>query len=118
MAFLARAADNRPMANIWVKALDGRVIRHDRVVSLTAGKVPGRGWAVIAQMPGREPPVVLAALGRGPRARDGAERLCNELPTAIAAAGKDGQGRTVAFVKNGYPKGDGQWSTLAATAPV
>lgn len=106
------------MANLWVKTLDGRVIRHDRVIALTAGKVQGKGWTVIAQMPGREPPVMLAALGRGTRARDGAERLCNELPMAFDAARKDGQERTVTFVKNGYPKGDGQWSTLAATAPA
>jgi|HubBroStandDraft_2_1064218.scaffolds.fasta_scaffold35269_2 hypothetical protein len=105
------------MANLWVKTLDGRVIRHDRIVEVGVQKVPGKGWAVIAQMPGREPEVVLAALGRGGRAKDGAARLCNELPQAFDAARKDGQERTVTFVKDGYAKGDGQWSALAAIAP-
>lgn len=114
MAFLALAADNRGMANVWVNTSAGNAIRHDRIVGLSAEKVQG-GWGVIGHRPGKDPPVVLAVLGRGGRAREGARRLCNELPLAIAAAGKDGQGRTVTFVKNGYPKGDGQWSTLAAT---
>lgn len=100
------------MGNVWVKTLDGQVIRAERIVRLTFGKVEGRGWAVIAQ-PGRGRPVLLAALGRGPRAKHGAERLCNEWPQATAAAGKD---VTITFVKAGYGKGEGQWSTLPAPA--
>lgn len=110
MAFLALSADNRTMANVWVKTLDGHVIRHDRIVSLTAGKAPGRGWVVVGHTPGREASVFLAALGRGTRAKHGAERLCNEWPQAVNAAGK---GTTITFAKNGYSRGEGQWSTLA-----
>jgi hypothetical protein len=100
------------MANVWVKTLDGQVIRFERITRLTFDKVGGKGWAVVAEL-GRGRPVLLAALGRGPRAKDGAERLCNELPLAVASAGK---GVTVTFTKAGYPKGEGQWSTLAAPA--
>lgn len=101
------------MANVWVKTLDGHSVRHDRIVELAARNVPGRGWTVMGRLPGKEPPVMLAALGRGTRAKHGAERLCNEWPQAVAAAGK---GVTVTFVKSGYPKGEGRWSTLAAEA--
>jgi hypothetical protein len=110
MAFPGPAADNRPMANVWVKALDGRVIRVERVNGLRLDKIDRRGWAVTANL-GRDEPAVLAALGRGPRAKQGAERLCNEWPQAVNAAGK---GVTITFVKNGYPKGEGQWSTLGS----
>ena len=99
-------------ANVWVKALDGRVIRVERVTGVTFGKVEGWGWAVVANVT-RERPPCLAALGRGTRAKHGAERLCNEWPQALEAAGK---GVTITFVKAGYPKGGGQWSTLAALA--
>lgn len=98
------------MANVWVKALDGQVIRSERIAALTAARVPRQGWTVIAEL-GRGHPVQLAALGLGGRARAGAYRLCNELPQAITAAGN---GVTVTFVSAGYPKGGGQWSTLAA----
>lgn len=98
------------MANVWVKALDGQVIRSERITALTAARVPRQGWSVIAEL-GRGRPVQLAALGLGGRARAGAYRLCNELPQAITVAGK---GVTVVFVRAGYPKGEGQWSTLAA----
>jgi hypothetical protein len=98
------------MANVWVKTLDGQVIRSERITLLTAVKVPRQGWTVIAEL-GRGRPADLAALGYGGRAKAGALRLCNELPQAISAAGK---GVTVTFVRAGYPRGEGQWSTLAA----
>jgi hypothetical protein len=96
------------MANVWVKALDGRLIRVERVTGITSGKADRRGWAVVAKVTG-EHTACLAALGRGTRAKHGAERLCNEWPQALEAAGK---GVTITFVKAGYPKGDGQWSSL------
>jgi hypothetical protein len=98
--------------NVWVKALDGRLIRVERITGLDIANIKGWGWTVIAEL-GRGRPAELAALGRGHRAKYGAERLCNEWPQATAAAGKDA---TITFVKDGYPKGAGQWSTLATPA--
>lgn len=100
------------MANVWVKTLDGQVIRAERITRLAIVKVPRKGWTVIAEL-GRGAPAELAALGRGGAAKTGAHRLCNELPQAVAAAGR---GVTVSFVSDGYPKGAGQWSTLSAPA--
>lgn len=100
------------MANVWVKTLDGQVVRYERITRLIAAKVPRKGWTVIAEL-GRGEPIELAALGRGGKPKDAARRLCNELPQAAAAAGK---GVTIAFVKTGYLRWEGQWSTLATPA--
>jgi hypothetical protein len=95
--------------NVWVRALDGRLIRVERVTELGIGDFDGWGWTVFAEL-GRGEPAPLADVGRGPRAKRGAQRLCNEWPQATEAAVK---GETIRFMKDGYPKGEGRWSTLA-----
>ena len=105
------------MANIWVQTLNGSLIRADTVAGMTVAQVSGEGWTVIAQR-GRGREVLLSGLGRGTKARKGAERLCREFPLALAAAKGSKQGVTLTIVKTGYPKGGAQWSTLAAAGPV
>lgn len=101
------------MVNVWVQADTGESFRADLINSLAAMKVDRKGWCAVWRRP-RAGNVVLAKLGRGGRARDGAERACYELPLAIAAGKKQREGCTITFVKAGYPKGGGKWSTLAA----
>lgn len=96
--------------NVWVHALDGRTIRVERVSELYSAKVSRQGWVVFGEL-GRGKEAPLADPGRGPRARRAAERLRNEWPQAVDAA-KGGE--TIHFIKRGYPKGEGQWSTLAS----
>ena len=104
--------------SVWVKTLAGHIVRSDRISTVVVERLPRKGWAVIGVM-GRGEHAGLAAFGRGAKAKDGAQRLCNEWPQAVAAARKDAEGRAITFVKNGYPKGEGQWSSLAAAvAPV
>ena len=100
------------MANVWVKAMSGQMLRHDRISELTVENVKGRGWVVLGH-PGRGDPVLLASLGRGERARQGAHRLCVEFPQAIEAA-KGTPGVTIRYIADGYPKGGGRWSNLVA----
>jgi hypothetical protein len=101
------------MANIWVKTLRGELVRHDRITALKVDRVKGYGWVVMGQV-GRGGAKLFAGLGRGGKAGRGAERLCTELPQAIEAARQAKRGATIVFVKRGYAKGDGQWSTLEA----
>lgn len=111
MAFLGDVADSCSMANIWVRTLAGELIRHDRIIGLSVHDMQEGGWTVFCD-PGGAELVPLAALGRGWKAQDGAERLILELPHAIETARRDRQGITIEFIKTGYPKGGGQWSNL------
>lgn len=75
------------MANVWVKALDGQVIRSERIAALTAARVPRQGWTVIAEL-GRGHPVHLAG------ARAGRQGEGWRLPAVQrAAAGDHGRGQ-------------------------
>lgn len=73
------------MVNVWVQSANGQSARADQISSLAVRKIDRKGWCVVWQRP-RSGDVILAALGRGGKARDGAERACHELADAAVPA--------------------------------
>jgi|ERR1700733_149567 len=93
------------MANVWVKAWDGRTIRESQVQQVTPARLKWKGWWVVAVI-GRREEVILARTGRGMQAQFAAQRLAQEWPQAVKAAKP---GDTISYE-------GGQWSTLAERA--
>jgi hypothetical protein len=91
------------MANVWVQAWDGRIIRESQVQMMAPGTQKRNDWWVVAVL-GRKEQISLAKIGRGARSQAIAIRLASEWPQAVAAAKPGDSIRCV----------DGQWSTIAA----
>jgi hypothetical protein len=107
-------------ANVWIRTLySSDLLRADQITGVHVRLVPGRGlgWTVkVSTLHGAV--VDLARLGRGGRARTGAEHLRSHLPGVIAAAAQaPASGATVTFTR-GRRKGLGEWSVTYESGPA
>jgi hypothetical protein len=106
-------------ANVWIRTRSGSLLRADQITGVHLIQIPewGKGWLVVAStVPYGD--VELARLGRGGRARTGAQHLRSRLPGTIAAAAQaPASAATVTFTR-GRRKGMGDWSVTYESGPA